>query len=132
MMLTVLTQNAQLGQVAKRACASLLPCGRRRFSKKKSDHVAEFHLLKRLLRHEISEGACSGALLLVGKRRSGGDPPFHHGFLRRFVEMDFGVHVIDPFERNEMRQATGVRIVLGQYDLLGTFLMVDRADVLTI
>jgi hypothetical protein len=55
MMLTVLTQNAQLGQVAKRACASLLPCGRRRFSKKKSDHVAEFHLLKRLLRHEISE-----------------------------------------------------------------------------
>jgi hypothetical protein len=63
---------------------------------------------------------------------SGSHLPFHHGFLRRFVEMDLGVHVIDPFDRDEVRSAAGVRVILRQDDQVGTFLVVDRADVLTI
>ena len=46
--------------------------------------------------------------------------------------MDLVVHVIDPFDRNEMRSATGFRVVLGQNNTVGAFLVVNRADVLVI
>jgi hypothetical protein len=68
----------------------------------------------------------------VRSEASGSHLPFHHGFLRRFVEMDLGVHVIDPFDRDEVRSAAGVRVILRQDDQVGTFLVVDRADMLTI
>ena len=68
----------------------------------------------------------------IRSEASGSHLPFHHGFLRRFVEMDLGVHVIDPFDRDEVRSAAGVRVILRQDDQVGTFLVVDRADMLTI
>src|ERR1700730_4301296 len=46
--------------------------------------------------------------------------------------MDLVVHVIDPFDRDEMRPAAGLRVVLGQNDTVGAFLVVNSADVLAI
>ena len=46
--------------------------------------------------------------------------------------MDFVVHVIDPFDRDEMRSAAGFRVIPGQNYTVGGFFMIDRTDMLTI
>ena len=46
--------------------------------------------------------------------------------------MDPLVHVIDPFDRNEMMPAAGLRIVLAQYDAVGSLQMVDGTNMLAV
>src|SRR5262245_39037091 len=68
----------------------------------------------------------------IGRESSGDGLPLHYGFLRRLIEMNLAVHVIDPIDRNEMMMAAGFRIVLGQHDTVAAFLVVDGADMFTV
>ena len=45
--------------------------------------------------------------------------------------MDFVVYVIDPIERNEVRLASGFRIIPAQYHAVG-FFVVDCADMVAV
>src|SRR5262245_701175 len=71
-------------------------------------------------------------LLWNWTRNSGNCLPFHHGFLRRLIEVNLAVHIIDPIDRNEMMMAAGFRIILGQHDTVTTFFMVDGSDMFTV
>jgi hypothetical protein len=46
--------------------------------------------------------------------------------------MDLLVHVIDPIDRDEMMPAAGFRIVLAQYDAVGSLQVVDGTNVLAV
>src|SRR5262245_58617052 len=77
--------------------------------------------------------AGAGLPLLWNWTRNSGDClPFHHGFLRRLIEVNLAVHIIDPIDRNEMMMAAGFRIVLGQHDTVAAFRMVDDSNMFTI
>src|SRR5215475_91882 len=58
--------------------------------------------------------------------------PFHHGLLRRLVEVNLTVHIVDPVDRNEVMMSASFRIVLGQHDAIATFCMVDGSDMFTV
>src|SRR5262249_21390749 len=68
----------------------------------------------------------------IGRENSGDGLPFKHGFLRRLIEVNLAVHIIDPIDRNEMMMAAGFRIVLGQHDTVAAFFMVDGSDMFTV
>src|ERR1700726_96550 len=46
--------------------------------------------------------------------------------------MDLLIHVIDPFDRDEMMLAAGLRIVLARYDAVGSLQMVDGTNMLAV
>jgi hypothetical protein len=83
-------------------------------------------------RETMVAGRARGVRRFSAGKGTSGDLPFRHNFPGRFVEMDLVVHVIDPFERNKMRSASGVWVVLGQNDTVGGFLVIDHANMLTI
>jgi hypothetical protein len=63
---------------------------------------------------------------------SGGRLPLQHRFLRRLIEVNLAVNVLDPINRDEMTMTAGFRVVFGQDDSIVTFLMVDRANMFAV
>jgi hypothetical protein len=59
---------------------------------------------------------------------SGGRLPLQHRFLRRLIEVNLAVYVLDPIDRDEMMMTTGFRVVLGQDNAVVAFLVIDRSD----
>ena len=43
--------------------------------------------------------------------------PLRHGIPSRLVEVDVGIHALDPSGRNDVMLAAGLRIALGELDL---------------
>ena len=58
--------------------------------------------------------------------------PLRYGVLGRLVEVDMGVHLVHPGERNEVMLAAGLRIALGELDLVRAVQVIDDADVLAV
>src|SRR5476649_205525 len=58
--------------------------------------------------------------------------PLRYGVLGVLVEMDMGIDLFDPGERNEVMYTAGLRIALGELDLVGAFQVIDDADMLAV
>src|SRR6516165_7965074 len=56
--------------------------------------------------------------------------PFRSCFCCRLIEMNLLVHVIDPIDPDEVLPAARFRIVLAQYDAIGSLQAVDSTNVL--
>ena len=58
--------------------------------------------------------------------------PLRHRFLRRLIEVNLAVNVLNPMNRDKMAMTAGFRVVFGQDDAIVAFLVVDGANMFAV